>query len=223
MLVSVHVPKCAGTSFRQVLQGLYGSALWLNYGAIFTRSQAHLEAMPQEAACIHGHFFADAFDDLFPHRKLITWVRDPVQRVVSNYHHFLRSPDMRDDCCRALWERRLTLRQFAELEWMRNEIHRYLAETPLTEFAFVGIAERFSESLRVFGASCGWPVSRLPAFRENINPARMGAEYPLSRADHDHILELNSIDAALYAQAMAGLDFALANRGLVDHEPAMVA
>ena len=61
----------------------------------------------------------------FPDRELITWVRHPVERVVSNYYHFLRTPDMRDDCCRALYEGKLSLSQFADLEWMCNASSRY--------------------------------------------------------------------------------------------------
>jgi hypothetical protein len=205
MLISVHVPKCAGTSFRHVLQGLYADRLWLNYGAIFTRSQARGDLVPAGAQCIHGHFFADAFDDLFPTRELISWVRDPVQRVVSNYHHFLRSPDMRDDCCRALYERKLSLMDFAQLDWMRNETSRYFAGKSLDQFRFVGVAERFSESLHVFGELFGWP-SGLPAPRENVNPARTAPDYRLSRRDYTQLLELNATDAALYVAAEARLD-----------------
>jgi hypothetical protein len=211
MLISVHVPKCAGTSFRHVLQGVYGDRLWLNYGTIFVRSQARPEAVPPGVVCIHGHFFADAFDELFPQRQLITWLRHPVERVVSNYHHFLRSPDWRDDCCRALYEQKLDLRKFAELEWMRNESARYLAGKPLSDFAFVGVAERFTESLQALSTRFGWPP-RLSAPRDNVNPARFASHYPLSREDYQHILALNQADLAYYEEAVARLDALDASR-----------
>ena len=188
-----------------MLQGLYAERLWLNYGSIFTRSQARGELVPAGTACIHGHFFADAFDDLFPTHELISWVRDPVQRVVSNYHHFLRSPDMRDDCCRALYEQKLSLLDFAQLDWMRNETSRYFAGKSLEQFHFVGVAERFSESLHVFGERFGWP-SGMRAPRENVNPARTAPDYRLSRRVHAQLLELNATDAALYEAALARLD-----------------
>jgi hypothetical protein len=204
MLVSVHIPKCAGTSFRHILRDVYGEALWLNYGNIFVRAQARAELVPRGTRCIHGHFFADAFDDILPRRRLITWLRHPVERVTSNYHHFLRSPDMRDDCCRVLYERKLTLLQFAELDWMRNEASRYLAGKPLSDFAFVGIAEQFSESLDAFGRQFGWTPG-IATRRDNTNPDRTTERYTLPEADYEEIAQLNEADMELYEQALAGL------------------
>lgn len=211
MLVSIHIPKCGGTSFRHVLQALHGDRLFLNYGAIFNRAQARPGVVPAGTRCIHGHFFADAFDDLFSGRRLITWVRHPVERVVSNYHHFLRSPDLRDDCCRTLLEQKLTLRQFAELDWMRNESTRYLAGKKIGEFAFVGVAERFLESLRLFGEEFGYLVPLAPP-RENLNPTRESSRYPMSDEDYAHILSLNSLDLAWYDQAQRRLDLAIGEK-----------
>lgn len=137
--------------------------------------------------------------------ELITWLRDPVERVVSNYHHFLRSPDMRDDCCRALHERRLSLLQFAELDWMRNEATRYLAGKPLDAFAFVGIAERFEESLQRLGHRFSWSGQVL-ARRDNTNPARLTDRYELTTAERECIAALNADDQVMYDQAVAALD-----------------
>jgi hypothetical protein len=205
MLISVHVPKCAGTSFRRVLEGLYGNALWLTYESVITRDKARRDAVPAGTACIHGHFFADTFDDIFPDRTLIAWLRDPVDRVASTYYHFLRSPEMHDETCRALIENRLTLMEFAELDWMRNGVTRYLAEKPLGAFAFLGIAERFSDSLKAFSRQfCdGRP---LPEVRDNTNPARLTDHYPIPPAQRERLLELNKEDVARYTAAQERLD-----------------
>jgi len=208
MLISIHIPKCAGTSFRHVLRHVYGDGLWLNYGTIFSRAQAQEHLIPPGSKCIHGHFLADALDDFASDAQRITWLRHPVERVVSNYFHFLRSPDVRDDCCRAIYERGLSLRQFAELDWMRNGATRYLAGKSLGEFAFVGVAERFEESLDVFAKTFGWPQP-LPAPVENTNPQRTSLNYELSAEDSNFILALNTADLALYRSAVANLDAAL--------------
>ena len=215
MIISVHVPKCAGTSFRHALREYYGDGLWLNYGTIFSREQFRAELIPAGTLCIHGHFFADAFDDLRQERRLITWVRHPVDRLVSNYYHFLRSPDMRDDCCRALYEKKLNLRQFAELDWMRNEATRYLANKSVADFAFIGIAERFNESLRVFVEKFSCP-SEVAAPFVNINPERTTPNYDLTKEDYQYILELNANDLTWYQEAMARLDLSLATAGQFD-------
>ena len=209
MIVSIHVPKCAGTSFRRILTEICGARIWFNYGTIFSREQARPELVPPGTRFIHGHFLADAFDGLFPSRRLLTWVRHPVDRLVSNYHHFLRSPDMRDDCCRALHERGLSLRQFADLEWMRNEASRYLAGKPVRDFEFVGIAERFEESVGRFCRSFGFRnPARIP--RENLNPERSGGRYDIDPGDVAYIAERNAADLAWYEEAaerLAGESF----------------
>jgi hypothetical protein len=200
MIISVHVPKCAGTSFRHVLESLCGPQVWYNYGTIFSRGQARADLVPEGARFIHGHFLADAFDDLFPQRRLVTWVRHPIERVVSNYHHFLRAPDMRDDCCRALHEGKLGLEAFAELEWMRNESTRYLAGKPVEDFEFVGITERFGESIGQFCRTFGYrDVVRHP--RVNINPGRVSESYALPDRVRARLLELNRDDLGWYARA----------------------
>jgi hypothetical protein len=204
MIVSIHVPKCAGTSFKRVLNEICGARIWYNYGTIFSRDQARPELVPPGTKVIHGHFLADAFDGLFPGRRLVTWVRHPVERVVSNYHHFLRSPDMRDDCCRVLHERKLDLRQFADLEWMRNESCRYLANKPVEDFEFVGVAEQFNASIQHFCRVLGFrDVLKFPY--ENVNPDRRGERYELTAADRAYILERNVADLAWYDKASARL------------------
>ena len=80
MVVSVHIPKCAGTSFRRVLNELCAARTWCNYGANFSKDDAWAGLIPAGTEVIHGHFIADAFEGLFPRRRLITWVRHPVER-----------------------------------------------------------------------------------------------------------------------------------------------
>ena len=205
MVISVHVPKCAGTSFRRILSGICGARIWFNYGMIFTREQARADLVPEGTSFIHGHFLADAFDDLYPRRRLVTWVRHPVERLVSNYSHFLRSPGMRDDCCRALHKQGLSLRQFADLEWMQNETTRYLANKKVEDFEFVGITERFRESVEAFCETFGFrSVTSLP--QENVNPQRTARGYDVSRGDYEYILERNAADLAWYENAERRLD-----------------
>lgn len=213
MIVSVHVPKCAGTSFRHILTSLCGARIWFNYGTIFSRDQARADLVPPGTAFIHGHFLADAFDDLFPQRRLVAWVRHPVERLVSNYHHFLRTPDMRDACCRALHERRLNLREFANLPWMQNEVTRYLADKPEGDFDFIGVSEIFGESVEHFCEIFGFRSVRVLPL-ENVNPARKTERYDLSREDYTYILDRNQADLEFYHKACQRLEGARPERRL---------
>jgi hypothetical protein len=205
MIISIHIPKCGGTSFRSVLEGIYGERLWLNYGIMFSPAQVRTDLIPRDTRCIHGHFLADTFDALAPPPRLVTWLRHPVERVVSNYYHFLRSPDRRDACCRQLLDQGLSLEQFAELDWMRNEATRYMAGKSVEAFAFVGIMERFDESMQVFSSRFGVPVPA-ESPRANVNPDRSAETYSISVKTYEHILSLNFRDLLAYDLAAGIID-----------------
>jgi hypothetical protein len=211
MLISVHIPKCGGMSFQHVLRDLYGKRrLWLNYGTIFDQEDARQRAalVPAGVRCLHGHFLSDAFDAIAPEAELVTWLRHPVERVISNYYHLLRQPDPRNGCCQELWARGLRLEQFAALPLMRNEMTRYLAGKPDFAFAFIGVTERFTESLRIFNATFGLSF-RGPAPVENVNPHRAGKTYPVTDAVYARLEELNQADLASYRDAVERLDRSL--------------
>ncbi|MBC7368027.1 MAG: sulfotransferase family 2 domain-containing protein [Undibacterium sp.] len=205
VIVSVHIPKCAGTSFRHVLKQIHGVGFWPNYSADFSR-----EGVPSGTTCIHGHFMADAYDRFWPERRLITMVRHPVQRLVSNYHHFLRRHDPSNPASIYLHGKGLSLRQFAELDLMQDEITRYTSGRKPADFAFVGISERYQESLLLLRRTfkIEGPMS---ATHDNVNPERATPNYSLAREDYDHIAKQNSADMAWYSEACRHFDAANAN------------
>jgi hypothetical protein len=175
--------------------------MWDNYWTIPTREQARAGLVPAETECIHGHFLADTFDSLYPDSPVIAFVRHPVERLVSHYHYFRRHPNYPDECCRALHERSLSLLEFADLDWMKNQMTRYFRGRSAGDFAFVGVSECFVESLFLFETTFGCPVT-LPAPCENVNPERTAPHYSLSAADYGYILRRNQSDLLLYEQAL---------------------
>jgi Sulfotransferase family len=207
IVISVHIPKCGGFSFQRVLLRIYGKkGVWLNYGpAISSPTQARCDPIPPGVRCIHGHFMSNAFDTCATPFELVTWLRHPVERVISNYYHFLRHPDQ-NPCCRELFDKRLSLEQFAELDLMRNEMTRYLAGKPVEAFRFIGILEEFEESLKAFGAVFGIQVPAAPP-RENVNPDRITENYRVPDRTYQHILALNGRDLMTYNLAMARLGY----------------
>lgn len=96
-LVSIHIPKTAGTSFRNILKQMYGEQQVIRIDITlpsektpFSSVQPSTERLPDEVRIIHGHFrFPDiaALYHLDPDVPVITWLRDPVERVISNYFY----------------------------------------------------------------------------------------------------------------------------------------
>jgi hypothetical protein len=82
---------------------------------------------------------------------------------------------------------------------------RYLSGKPLEDFAFLGVAERFSDSLNAFSRRfCGGRA--LAEVRDNANPDRLTDRYRMPRVERDRLLELNKEDVARYQAAQERLD-----------------
>ena len=201
MLISIHMPKCGGTSFIQILKNLYGDKLFFDNGINWAINNRQPLVMSPKTCCIHGHFFANKYDYI-SNKSLITWVRHPVQRVLSHYYFFLRNPHLRDNPdCRALHENRLSLVQFASLERIRNHMSYYFAGKSLLDFDFVGIVEFYEESLDIFFKLIQASTPFGVAYKKNENPNK-SSQYNISKKETDALLELNALDVALYQEAL---------------------
>jgi hypothetical protein len=201
MLISVHIPRCGGASFRRALEEIYGKErVQVRHGDPVSRGW-----VPWRTACVHGQFPSHSFDHKYPDASLVTWLRHPVERLVSQYHQFRRQPDWTHPACQALRERRLTLEEFSALPSARNEMGRFLGSKPLQAFHFVGILERSADSLRLFGETFGRAVAAdLP--RHNANPERDDDPYYLTEGLREHIETMNQSDLDLYESAVALLE-----------------
>lgn len=92
---------------------------------------------------ISGHFRLQRYPSQFPEADLITWVRDPVERVRSQYQH--RS--------RFLGEKR-PIEEFIEKKRWRNLITAQTGTDP-ARFRAIGVLERHEESIEVLNAQLG--------------------------------------------------------------------
>lgn len=200
MILSVHIPKTAGVSVRNILKEHYGPGFVLHYWQITDAWGRVLEQVPDNAACVHGHYHTDALTGRFPSATLITWVRDPVDRVVSSYFHRLRDPDWQHPVCVELHEKKLSLVQYAALPLVRNEMTRYFGSKQPGDFAFIGIVEDFERSLVVMKQVLGMPD--IPARRDNVNPDKPAGGYVLGAQIREEIAAHNAEDVSLYAQCM---------------------
>jgi hypothetical protein len=89
-LISLHIPKCAGQSFRQVLEQLFPDRLYFHY---FQQHNAPPPKHTLEAGvCIHGHFNRTrgfGVLDYYPQvAQFITVLRDPLEAAISNYFYW---------------------------------------------------------------------------------------------------------------------------------------
>lgn len=169
-IISVHVPKTAGTSFRQVLEHLYGNALQPIYTPEEGNSdiwQDRLPPIPEPTRAIHGHFPATkAMCERYPKARLVAWVRDPVQRMISFFNHWCRTGNPANPNYAYFVKNKCTIVEFAGLDFMKNEMLGYLNRVPLESFAFIGIMEQFDTDIQRLADIMHWDLPDLP--RTNI-------------------------------------------------------
>ena len=96
----LHIAKTAGTSFRHgILRRCvqwYEDPYGLNVGepSIATLPTPEMlesyRNLPKRIKLVAGHFMYDSFRDIFAPDHTMTFFREPVARLVSNYHMSLR-------------------------------------------------------------------------------------------------------------------------------------
>lgn len=210
-LVSVHVPKTAGTSFRQALLRGYGDGLrvdnadrplahprWQRRMAAAREALAHA-GRPLQEACVHGHFLPLKYS-LARRVRFAVWLRDPVQRVVSRYHHYQRHGHQEPHHLRWGLVPGLSLEEFVRLPQYRDTYAEYLWGFPLRRFDFIGIVEDYESDLARFARCFG--LDAPPGIeRANSNPERTASAYVLEPRLERLIRACNARDLRIYERA----------------------
>lgn len=93
VLISIHIPKCGGSSLAQILKNWFGDKLYFNY----YQEVSNLPPVPIDFAragigtCIHGHFNKkrdQGVSTLYPEAKqFMTFLRNPAEIQISNYFY----------------------------------------------------------------------------------------------------------------------------------------
>src|SRR5436190_17472156 len=209
-LISVHIPKCAGTSFSTTLRRLYGKSLLgdqvdqpmdpempfqKNFAA--WKEEQDRKPAPQGIRAIHGHFWAGKYDRQAPDAKRITWLRHPIKRLLSHYYFWLSKPELAHALHKHVMENKLSLVEFAELPQLRNLMQNiFLRDRSLDGFDFVGVSEHFQEDLDVLCRQMNWPKQQMTLERPTVHK-----DYKPDALDADtakKLRALNGADIALY-------------------------
>ena len=202
--LSVHVPKTAGSAFRRTLEQWYGEGLLPIYHWI-PRNEDRTAFSDEERAarCIHGHFTEDRFNRLDARRPRITWLRDPVQRMVSSYFQILRhpEPDKTHGFDGEVVDERWSLQRYARHPWVQRQVHDYLRGRSLAHFHFVGISEEYDLSMRVIAKLLGRELPETDDPTLNVNPNRVTPSYQFSPALEAELKALFYDEYVLWQQA----------------------
>ncbi|MGF1493849.1 MAG: sulfotransferase family 2 domain-containing protein [Microcoleaceae cyanobacterium] len=145
-LISVHIPKTAGTAFQKTLLHVYGSEqVLLDYPP--DRVYRPGEPIADSIKVIHGHFALKKYRNHFPEAYRIVWLRHPVFRLISEYFYALTIHDTKNVAHAELFEKNLDIVGFAKLPSMQNHMQRWLQEIELEDLYFVGLQEFYPQDI----------------------------------------------------------------------------
>ena len=200
----VHIPKTAGTSFRLAAE------------REFCRERVVYDYGPQSPVtsdCIQQHLYGEGEEDksaLYAHclrqgvkliaghrpvtrflegvgvANIITFVREPLARVFSQYLHFKRHHGFEG-----------TFHEFFSEPARQNAQAKMLLGVPPQALGFVGITEHYRQSLRMINSLYGWRLGR-----KHANRSGFFAPGPNGVAEEEQALfyEVNNDDVALYRE-----------------------
>ncbi len=214
MIISVHIPKTGGLSFKTLLRAHFGDRLLLDYhdspmnksaavrNLIAILKMLNTKKIVQNYDCVHGHFLPIKYRFL-REKSFVIWLRDPANRLASRYYHWKRKINQ-DGSTKIGFNKNIdiSLEDFCTIKRHQNLYAKYLWGVKLDAFNFVGITENYDKSIEIFRRmfNIGNSVSLK---KKNINPDKKLVNYPLSTELRDYIYKTNFIDYGIYRKALA--------------------
>jgi hypothetical protein len=219
----IHLPKAAGTSVLQFLRRTLGEPDVLYMHGPGAHTHASLEYLITRYRALVGHFEVSNISQwMFENVFMFTFLRDPVDRVLSNYYYYRNVQHVRvvDEIIRAREMDLLSLLRTCDVSrpniwsnWQTFALsgaeHSTFAPGTILEPAkrtldrldFVGFFESLREDARRLSEICGWDPE-IPLPMANVTPRR-GSRTDLDPETLELIRELNRDDIELYGYAKA--------------------
>jgi len=209
-IVYIHIPKTAGSSvlslFREIFQN---DEIVQVKRDLFNRkpetdpSRLLLDSIQPTTKVLHGHFTYNELQlviDRYPNAKIITFLRQPVDRVLSNYTFFKKriltgrvDPSQKHRVDESL----LT---YARLPQSRNRMHSFLDGLKLNDLYFIGFVENFENDVKALFQSLNLNIRNVPFINRNsiVTPSDLA----LTESEIAQLNKLNHKDHLLYRKAI---------------------
>jgi hypothetical protein len=225
-IIFLHIPKTAGTTLNRIIDWEYNPLhIFSINGRYFRSSYARLTRCPSSRlarmALFRGHMPFGLHRFLDRPATYITVLRNPIERTISEYYfavnrrihreHRQISKLSLEDYVRTSphnnAQTKLVAGQNDGYDFLAGDCGREMltvAKENLSRyFRFVGITERFTESLALSKVLLGWRLRRYATFR--VTPRRPRTE-TLTETALRVISEYNCYDMELYDYAMQLFD-----------------
>jgi len=202
-IISIHVPKTAGSAFTRVLLRVYGpEGVFLDYPYEKDYQRQFMKEGDAKVKVIHGHFPGAKYKNKFPDAKRIIWLREPVNFLISYYcfNKVFRRTVFYD----LLQKKNLSFLEFAEIPENQNLMSVYLRDMKLEDFYFVGIQDFFEQDLKRLKNLLSWPEVKISKENNNLyaDYKTIKEEVLSDKSLVDKVASLNSKDVELYREAL---------------------
>ncbi len=218
-LIFLHIPKTAGTTLNRVMERQYEKGTIWEIG-LDQASMDRFTNLPEEERAqlrlVKGHRHFGLHEYLPKPSTYITFLRNPVDRVLSNYYYLKgnRRHVHHENIVN------MNVMEFVNSRYSAKNVEtKYLtgqagmqpggecteedllkAKKNLSEyFTMVGITERFDESLLLLKKALGW--NNVYYVKQNVSKNRPPRE-TLSEEDRKEIAKLNDYDMQIYDYAL---------------------
>lgn len=202
-LLFVHIPKTAGTSFRKGAEcHLIKEKIIYDYGEesaetspsvcehIYHKEDVYEfynEVRKNSISFMSGHFPASKYTSVFDVGNVITFIRDPLQRIVSEYNHLVRDNGYKK-----------SFEEFYRSPQFINRQSRLLFGVPFDSIGFVGVTESYEQSIEMLNKKFQIDI---PIYFLNLGKRKAREDYVLCPEITKELLLLNKLDISLYKQA----------------------
>lgn len=206
----LHVPKTAGTSFRVMLQNQF------DHSEIFPDEQMirQLGGYPRypelttsyserlkEIKLLVGHYPLIAYELLGPDTKVLSFFREPVQRILS-FLNYYKSTDNRylESTFEYIFDSEqhqianLQVKLLSDGYGERGISRLEIAKKNLSKLDFIGISENFENSVLLAQKMFNWDLKTI----KKVNVTASKEDLPNELIEK--IREMNSEDCVLYEE-----------------------
>ncbi len=217
-LISIHIPKTGGTNFIETLKLVYGNRIHQDYGTerdlVTARTPApeivaDPESFRQGTDIIHGHFHYLKYKALFPDVPVLTTLRHPVDRVISQYRHIALHGDMNVPRHQWIMEGRMDVVHFSRFYFIANAQSVFLEGIGVDDLAHAIIQEHFALTVRRFCEKVGFDPQhpKVLQLTDRLINSREGAEWntdavPVDDGARAEIEKNCADDLALFDRAL---------------------
>jgi hypothetical protein len=161
-LISVHVPKCAGTALREALADAYGhdriyydlsdrlldplSPINVRRDDFLRKFRADRDALLARKRVVHGHMCIQKYDGIDAVR--ITLLRHPIDRLISHYFFWIYCPPHGHSLHDKFLAERPTITQFAKIPQIARFYERVIfRDADMSIFDLVGLTEQMDQTV----------------------------------------------------------------------------